>query len=274
MTGAFTRRKVDGMAPWIREIATDLFRAAAEAGTLEVIDDLAYPLPLRVICELLGVPFEDRQLLQDWSSELATALDPPLGTTGRMTPEAGRARAGFVHYFRRLIEERRSAPRQDLISHLLQVEEDGHRLDDDDVLATCVLLLNAGHETTVNLIGNAILALLRHPGQLDRLRADTTLAPAVVEEVLRYDAPVQMTTRVARRHGTLGDAEVRPGDTVLFLLGAANRDPDVYRDPDRFDIERPSPPPIWRSRQARTSASVPAWPAWKSPSPSNSSAPS
>ncbi|GGJ08656.1 cytochrome P450 [Streptomyces brasiliensis] len=242
VTGAFTRRKVDGMAPWIREIATDLFRAAAEAGTLEVVDDLAYALPLRVICELLGVPFEDRQLLQEWSSELATALDPPLGTTGRMTPEAARARAGFVHYFRRLIEERRSAPRQDLISHLLQVEEDGHRLDDDDVLATCVLLLNAGHETTVNLIGNAILALLRHPGQLDRLRADPTLAPAVVEEVLRYDAPVQMTTRVARRHGTLGDAEVRPGDTVLFLLGAANRDPDVYRDPDRFDIERPAAP--------------------------------
>ncbi|MGW0905302.1 cytochrome P450 [Streptomyces sp. NPDC002853] len=238
VTGAFTRRKVDGMAPWIREIATDLFRAAAGTGTLEVIDDLAYPLPLRVICELLGVPYEDRQLLQDWSSELATALDPPLGTSGQMTRKAARARAGFVHYFRLLIEERRSTPRQDLISHLLQVEEDGQRLDEDDVLATCVLLLNAGHETTVNLIGNAVLALLRHPGQFDRLRADPTLAPAVVEEVLRHDAPVQMTTRVAREHGTIGDAEVRPGDTVLFLLGAANRDPGVYPDPDRFDIGR------------------------------------
>ncbi|MGW7066074.1 cytochrome P450 [Streptomyces sp. NPDC054855] len=238
VTGAFTRRKVDGMAPWIREIATDLFRAAAETGTLEVIDGLAYPLPLRVICELLGVPYEDRQLLQDWSSELATALDPPLGTSGRMTREAARARAGFVHYFRLLIEERRGAPGQDLISHLLQVEEDGQHLDEDDVLATCVLLLNAGHETTVNLIGNAVLALLRHPGQFDRLRADPTLAPAVVEEVLRYDAPVQMTTRVAREHGTIGDADVRPGDTVLFLLGAANRDPEVYPDPDRFDIGR------------------------------------
>ncbi|TMR20517.1 cytochrome P450 [Nonomuraea turkmeniaca] len=239
VVGAFARRKVDSLAPRIHEIATDLFQSAADSGTLEVVDDLAYPLPLRVICELLGVPFEDRRLLQDWSAALSETLDPPLGqTAARVTTEAARARARFVGYFQKLIKERRNAPRDDLISHLTQVEENGQRLDDNDIVVTCVLLLNAGHETTVNLIGNAVLALLRHPEQFDRLRADPALAPAVVEEVLRYDAPVQMTTRVAREHGRVGDTEVHPGDTVLFLLGAANRDPEVYPDPGRFDIGR------------------------------------
>ncbi|TMQ95631.1 cytochrome P450 [Actinomadura soli] len=239
VAGAFARRKVGNLAPRIREIALELFRGASETGTLEIIDDLAYPLPLRVICELLGVPFEDRPLLQNWSATLSTALEPPLGpSAGRMTPDAARARASFVVYFQKLIEERRAAPQDDLISHLLGVEEDGQRLDDHDILATCVLLLNAGHETTVNLIGNAVLALLRHPEQFDRLRADAALAPAAVEEVLRYDAPVQMTTRVVRQDGRLGDTDLRAGDTVLLLLGAAGRDPDVYPDPDRFDIGR------------------------------------
>jgi hypothetical protein len=152
--------------------------------------------------------------------------------------DAARARAAFVGYFRELIEQRRGRPQDDLISHLIQVEEHGERLDDSDVLATCVLLLNAGHETTVNLIGNAVLALLRHPAQYDRLRADPAAAAATVEEVLRYDAPVQMTTRVARADGRIGDTAVETGDTVLILLGAANRDPGVYPAPDRFDIDR------------------------------------
>ncbi len=240
VAGAFARRKVAGLEPRIREIATDLFRAAAEDGSLEVVDGLAYPLPLRVICELLGVPFEDRLLLQDWSAKLSEALDPPLGPApARMTTQAARARADFVAYFRKLIEERRSSPRDDLITHLVQVEEHGERLDDPDILATCVLLLNAGHETTVNLIGNAVLALLRHPEQFGLLRAaPAQRATAVVEEALRYDAPVQMTTRVAREAGAIGDAEVRPGDMVLLLLGAANRDPEVYPEPGRFDIGR------------------------------------
>ncbi|MFJ4685557.1 cytochrome P450 [Streptomyces sp. NPDC088789] len=240
VAGAFARRQVAGLEPRIRGIAADLIGTAAEAGTLDVVEGLAYPLPLQVICELLGVPFEDRQLLQDWSGILSEALDPPLGAAPQgMTTEAARARAGFVTYFRKLIEERRAAPRDDLISHLVQVEEHGERLDDHDVLATCVLLLNAGHETTVNLIGNAVLALLRHPEQFARLRAAPgRTAPAVVEEVLRYDAPVQMTTRVAREEGAVGGAALHSGDTVLLLLGAANRDPEVYPDPGGFDIGR------------------------------------
>ncbi|WP_067452317.1 cytochrome P450 [Actinomadura macra] len=238
VTGAFARRKVAGLAPRIRESATELLETAAAAGSLEIIEDLANPLPLRLICELLGVPFEDRDLLQDWSAKLSQALEPPFGQPGGMSREASRARAGIVTYFRDLIEERRGEHRDDLITHLLEIEEDGHRLDDADILATCVLLLNAGHETSVTLIGNAILALLRHPDQFDRLRADLALAPAAVEEVLRYDTPVQMTSRVARQHGRIGSADVRPGDTMVLLLGAANRDPEVFPDPGRFDIGR------------------------------------
>ena len=239
VAGAFARRKVGALEPRIREITLDLLREAGASGTVDVIDQLAYPLPLRVICELLGVPFRDRRLLQDWSAKLSEALDPPLGPSpAGVRSGAARARAAFVGYFRELIEERRGRPREDLISHLTQVEEHGERLDDGDVLATCVLLLNAGHETTVNLIGNAVLALLRHPGQFDLLRAGPARAAATVEEVLRYDAPVQMTTRVAHAPGRIGDTSYGTGDTVLILLGAANRDPDAYPDPDRFDVER------------------------------------
>jgi len=240
VAGAFARRQIAGLEPRIREITTELLGAGAETGALDVVEGLAYPLPLQVICELLGVPLEDRQQLQDWTWTLSAELEPPLGAAlQRPTTQAARARAGFVVYFRKLIEERRSHPREDLISHLLQVEEHGERLDDHDVLATCVLLLNAGYETTVNLIGNAVLALLRHPEQFARLRAAPgQVAPAVVEEVLRYDAPVQMTSRVAREAGAIGGAEMRAGDTVLLLLGAANRDPEVYPDPGTFDIDR------------------------------------
>ncbi|GLZ14918.1 cytochrome P450 [Actinomadura sp. NBRC 104425] len=241
VSGAFACRKVGALAPRIRQIALELFRSVPESGTLEVVQDLAYPLPLRVICEVLGVPFTDRPLLQEWSSRLSESLDPPLGPPpAHVATEAARARAAFVGYFRDLIRERRKAPREDLISHLLRVEENGSRLDEADILATCVLLINAGHETTVNLIGNAVLALLRHPEEFRRLRADPGLAAPTVEEVLRYDAPVQMTSRIATRPGRIGDTEVAPGDTVLLLLGAANRDPDVYPDPDRFDIGRSS----------------------------------
>ncbi|GAA4236750.1 cytochrome P450 [Actinomadura meridiana] len=239
VSGAFARRKMESLAPQIRENATELLRSGAASGTIDVIEDLAYPLPLRMICELLGVPYEDRDRIKDWSAILAESLDPQFGASaGRMTRETARARAAFVGYFRDLVELRRAEPREDLISHLLQAEVDGEQLDDSDILATCVLLLNAGHETTANLIGNAILALLRHPEQYERLRADPTLAAATVEEVLRYDAPVQMTARVARQPGTIGDTELRPGDTILLLIGAANRDPDVYPDPARFDIDR------------------------------------
>ncbi|SOD64426.1 hypothetical protein SAMN06297387_116150 [Streptomyces zhaozhouensis] len=238
---AFTPRVVARLEPRIRELAEGLFREAARRGRFEIVSELAYPLPLRVICELLGVPFEDRDLLEDWSGKLSEALEPPLPglVAPRATSEAARARVQFITYFRELIAQRRRSPRDDLVSHLVQVEESGDRLSESETLATCVLLINAGHETTVNLVSNGVLALLHHPDQLKLLRGDPSLAAGAVEEVLRYDAPVQLTSRVARGDGHIGSLPVLDGDTVVLLLGAANRDPEVFDAPDTFDITRP-----------------------------------
>ncbi|WP_018220879.1 cytochrome P450 [Salinispora pacifica] len=241
----FTPRVVATMEPHIRRTTDDLLTAAAARGSMEVVADLAYPLPLRIICEVLGVPAEDHHLVQHWSARLSEALEPPIpGLVSTTTStEAARARAGFIAYFQALIADRRRSPRADLVSQLVAVEDASERLDSSDILATCILLINAGHETTVNLIANGVLALLRHPEQLADLRAEPGLAAATVDEVLRYDAPVQITSRVAKHDTRLGAADVRAGDMVVLLLGAANRDPAVYPDPDRFDIRRRSPVP-------------------------------
>ncbi|MGQ4727388.1 MULTISPECIES: cytochrome P450 [Streptomyces] len=238
---AFTPRVVAKLEPRIRELTEGLFQEAARRDRFEIVSELAYPLPLRVICELLGVPFEDRDLFEDWSGKLSETLEPPFPglVAPRASTDAVRARAEFITYFRELIAERRRSPRDDLVSHLVQAEESGDRLSETETLATCVLLINAGHETTVNLISNGVLALLNHPDQLKLLRENPALAPAAVEEVLRYDAPVQMTSRVARGDGHIGSLPVRDGDTVVLMLGAANRDPEVFDEPDTFDVTRP-----------------------------------
>jgi cytochrome P450 len=202
-----------------------------------VIGDLAYPLPVRVISELLGVPPDDRPRFQGWSEQLARSVDPSI-LLGGSVDEVTAAREEFADYFRELIGARRAQPGEDLLSHLIRVEEDGDQLTEDELLATCILLLVAGHETTVNLIGNGILALLRHPDQLAALRDDPALGGAVVEETLRYDPPVQMTSRVARGGIRVGDLDPPDGATILVLLAAANRDPEMFTDPDRFDIAR------------------------------------
>ncbi|WP_121745192.1 cytochrome P450 [Streptomyces sp. E2N166] len=238
---AFTPKVVAKLEPRIRELAEGLFQEAARRDRFEIVSELAYPLPLRVICELLGVPFEDRDLLEGWAEKLSEALEPPFPglVAPRARTDAARARAEAITYFRELIAERRRSPRDDLVSHLVQAEESGDRLSESEALATCVLLINAGHETTVNLISNGILALLNHPDQLELLRKSPALAAAAVEEVLRYDAPVQMTSRVARGDGHIGSLPVRDGDTVVLMLGAGNRDPDVFDAPDTFDVTRP-----------------------------------
>ncbi|WP_328895572.1 cytochrome P450 [Streptomyces sp. NBC_00236] len=241
VTKAFSPRVVAALEPRIRTLTEDLFRAAAERGRFEIVSDLAYPLPLQVICELLGVPVADHHLFQAWSAKLSEALEPPLPglVAPRATGEAARARAEFIRYFSEVIAERRTSPRDDLVSQLIQVNENGDQLTDSELLATCILLINAGHETTVNLIANGVLALLRDPDALRLLRAEPELAGNTVEEVLRYDAPVQLTTRVARQDTAVGGTVARAGDMLLVLIGAANRDPQVFEDPDSFDIRRP-----------------------------------
>lgn len=241
VTKAFSPRVVAALEPRIRELTEDLFTAAARRGRFEIVSDLAYPLPLQVICELLGVPAADHHLFQAWSAKLSEALEPPLPglVAPRATSDAARARAEFIRYFSDFIAERRSSPRDDLVSHLIQVNENGDQLTDSELLATCILLINAGHETTVNLIANGVLALLRNPAALRMLREQPELAANTVEEVLRYDAPVQLTTRVARHDTVLGDTVAGAGDMLLVLIGAANRDPELFEDPDTFDIRRP-----------------------------------
>jgi cytochrome P450 len=240
---AFTPRTIAQLEPRIRAVTCDLLAAASGAGQLEVVSQLAYPLPVRIISEMLGVPVEDHPRFAGWSARLAYSLQPGFGVSqeeAQERDEAARlASDEFAAYFRELIAARRARPARDLLSDLIRAEDDGAKLTEDELIATCVLLLVAGHETTVGLISNAILALLRNPDQLATLRADPGLAGPAVEETLRYDAPVQMTGRVVRGGGMkIGDVAAPDGALLLLLLAAAGRDPEVFGDPDRFDIRR------------------------------------
>jgi cytochrome P450 len=239
---AFTPRRIALLEPRIRAITDELLTAAGTAGQLEVVSQLAYPLPVRIISELLGVPVTDHPRFAGWSARLAHSLQPGFG----VAPEEAQARAEaadaaseeFAAYFRELIALRRARPEADLLSAMIAAEDAGDQLTEDELIATCVLLLVAGHETTVGLISNAVLALLRHPDQFGLLRSRPELASGAVEETLRYDAPVQLTGRVARGGLQVGDVAAVDGALVMLLLAAAGRDPEVYPEPDRFDIQR------------------------------------
>jgi len=236
---AFTPRVVEGLRPRVQAIVDELLEAVGDAGTMEVIDDLAYPLPVRVICEMLGVPASDHLRIKQWSSDVARALDM-IGVPG--DPQVlARGQAGhhaLAEYFTALLPERRAHPRDDLLSLLIAAEEQGDKLTEGELLVTCLLLFIAGHETTVNLIGNGLLALLRNPDQLQRLRTNPTLLPTAVEELLRYDSPVQRTARIPNTDVAVGGRSIPRGTLVVAAIGAANRDPAHFSDPDRLDIGR------------------------------------
>jgi cytochrome P450 len=242
---AFAPRVIAGLAPRIAEVCGELLTeagaqadGAAGTGTLEVVSQLAYPLPVRIISEMLGVPAGDHARFAGWSASLASSLQPSFLADDGSSEAAAQARLEFADYFRELIAARRARPGDDLLCELIRAEDDGQRLSEPELIATCVLLLVAGHETTVGLISNAILALLRHPGQLAALRADPGLAEGAVEETLRYDAPVQFTGRVARAGMQAGPVIAPDGAVLLLLLAAAGRDPEVFGAPDSFDIRR------------------------------------
>jgi cytochrome P450 len=239
---AFTPRMIARLEPRISAITGELLATAADTGEIELVSQLAYPLPVRIISEMLGVPIEDHPRFAGWSARLAHSLQPGFGVdSGAVASRAEAAQAAsdeFAEYFRGLIAARRARPAADLLSDLIRAEDNGEMLTEDELIATCVLLLVAGHETTVGLISNAILALLRHPDQLALIRANRDLATDAVEETLRFDAPVQMTARVARGGMQVGDVEAPDGALVLLLLAAAGRDPAVFPDPDLFDLRR------------------------------------
>jgi cytochrome P450 len=238
---AFAPKVVNALQPDITAMVDGLLDQIAERGHFDVIGDLAYPLPVAVICRLLGVPLEDEPMFSQASALLAEALDPFVAITGAPSgkfEERMHAVRWLRGYFHELIERRRSHPGDDLLSGLIAVEESGDQLTEEEIVSTCNLLLIAGHETTVNLIGNAILAMLRHPEQWAALGAEAGRASAVVEETLRYDPPVQLAGRNALEDMVIGDTTMIKGDTMLVLLAAAHRDPAEYDRPDAFDPDR------------------------------------
>jgi cytochrome P450 len=238
---AFAPRVVNALQPEIGLLVAGLLDRIAEKGEFDVVEDFAYPLPVAVICRLLGVPLDDEPQFSRASAVLAQALDPFTTLTG-VSPDVVNERMQAVtwlrDYFHGLIERRRSEPGDDLLSGLIAVEESGDQLTEEEIVSTCNLLLIAGHETTVNLIANAILAMLCDRGHWTALGADAGRAPLLVEETLRYDPPVQLVGRVAGADMTIGGIDVPAGDIMMLLLAAAHRDPVEFDRPDTFDPER------------------------------------
>ena len=197
---------------------------------------LAYPLPVIVIAEMLGVRPRDMDQFEHWSHALALSVDPLLGRD--QIPKIKRAEAEAFAYFETIIEARRRQPQEDLVSALLAAEDEGDRLTHEELLSVMLLILVAGNETTRNLIGNGMLALLRYPTQLQRLRDDPDLLESAVDELLRYDSPVQLDGRCAREDVVIGGKRISAGEVVLSLIGAANRDPRKFYQPETLDIGR------------------------------------
>ncbi|MFC3962503.1 cytochrome P450 [Nocardia jiangsuensis] len=235
---AFTARTVHGLRARAERLVHELCTAALARGEVDLLDALAYPLPLTLVCELLGVPAEAHEHVRRISADIARGLDPD----ALLSPAELAARSAAVHafleFFGDLTDRRRRAPADDLITALVQADDAGARLTRGELLGTLLILVVAGHETTVNLIGNGVLALIRNPEQFERLRARPDLAAPAVDEVLRYDAPVHLTTRTARAEITVGERTFAPGDAVIVLLGSANRDPEAFPDAAAFDIAR------------------------------------
>jgi len=237
VTKAFTARTVEDMRPRIQQIVDVTLDRVAAKGHMDVMREFAYQLPVTVICEMLGIPKEDQAMFLENTGQGGRLLDPvPLSRAE--LDSANEAHLAQAAYFKRLFELRRREPGDDLTTQLVQAEEEGSKLSEAELTANIMLLFGAGHETTVNLIGNGLLALHRHPDQLDLLKRDPSLMPNAIEEFLRYDSSVQMTGRTALEDIEIGGVNIARGETILCLLGAANRDPTMFPDPDRLDITR------------------------------------
>jgi cytochrome P450 len=242
---AFTARRVEDMRPRIQQVVDQTLDRVVPRGSMDLIEDYAFRLPITIICDMLGIPEEHRELFYNGSRDSGRILDPvPL------TPEdIAKSNAAYMMsqmYFQQLFELRRKQPGDDLTTQLVQAEEDGSKLTNEELTANIILLFGAGHETTVNLIGNALLALHRNPDQLALLKARPELITGAIEEFLRYDSSVQMTGRVTLEDiDDLGGRKIPKGESVLCLLGSANRDPAVYPEgADRLDIARPNVRPL------------------------------
>jgi cytochrome P450 len=238
----FTPRAVRALEPRIEALVGELLAPALDRGAMEVIKDLAYPLPATVICELLGVPAADRDLNRAWAAAVAATIDPVCSAAQIAAAEA--AMLEWDPYIRELLAARRKNPGDALLDAMLAVEEDDARLSEDEIAANATFLFLAGHETTTNLIGNGLYALLRHPDQLAKLRAEPALVEHAIEELLRFDSPVQLASRVALEATEIEGVTIEPEMPLLVALACANHDPRRFERPDELDITRADPKPL------------------------------
>jgi cytochrome P450 len=234
----FTPARVEGLREEVGRLVSELLVAQKDRGLIDIVDDFAYPLPVTVICELLGVPREDAPRLHDWATALVRSLDPAQGMPEEEVRQAGQAAVQMGEYLSQLIEYRRAEPAHDLLSGLVAGDDPAGRMDGRELISTMILLLVAGHETTVNLITNGMLALLRNPDVLERLRREPELDITLVEEMLRYDPPVQFRTRTTLADVEVGGVTIPKGASVVLLLASGSRDPARFSEADRFVPDR------------------------------------
>ena len=239
---AFTPRAIADLEPHITQIVDEMLADLPENEPFDLMERLAHPLPITVIAEMIGVPPEDRDRFQSWSERVARILEPTI--TRAEMDAALVAGAELSDYFRVIIEQRRADPQDDLITRLITAEEEGDKLSMDEMLSMLRLLLAAGNETTTNLIGNGMLALLRHPGQLRLLQENPSLVESAIEELLRYDGPVQTDGRTVLEDMEIEGKQLKRGQPVILLIGSANRDARVYERPAALDIAREGPPHV------------------------------
>ncbi len=235
---AFTPKVVESLREGTQRVVDELLDAALEEGEVDLLEAFAYPLPVRVICDLLGVPVADQDRFKGWSNALARGLDPDFLLTEEVIAARGEAVLQFAQYFFELLADRKRHPGEDLLSRLVAAEDGGTVLSETEMLSTCILLLVAGHETTVNLISGGTLALLRHPDQLERFRTDPGVNRSAVEEMLRYVSPVQLTGRALTEACEFGGVAFNEGDFAMLLLASGNHDPEQFDDPEAFDVTR------------------------------------
>ncbi|MBD9725863.1 cytochrome P450 [Streptomyces caniscabiei] len=239
---AFTPRTVEQLKPYVRELAGELVAGLVEAGGGDLLADVAEPLPVAVIAEMLGIPESDRPQLRPWSADICGMYE--LSPSEETAKRAVRASVEFSEYLRELIAHRRAEPGEDLISGLIAAYDEGDRLTEQEMISTCVLLLNAGHEATVNATVNGWWALFRNPEQLAALRADHTLVPTAIEELMRYDTPLQLFERWVLDDIEIDGTTVPRGAEIAMLFGSANHDPAVFAEPEKLDLTRRENPHI------------------------------
>lgn len=235
----FTNQVVAGLQQRVQRVADELLNKVHAKGEMDLIEEFAFPLPMIVIAELLGIPPRDRLRFRNWSNAFVTP-SANLQRSVKKMAKAGRVMEDFTGYMRKVFAERRLEPRDDLISRLLQAEEDGDKLREEELFSMVILLIVAGHETAVNLVGNGVLALLQHPEQMTFLQNNPALLPTAIEEMVRYDGPVERATMrfAATDIPIAGDLLIERGDAISLILAAADRDPAQFAQPDHFDITR------------------------------------